>query len=47
MPVLLIRNSRGNNWGSYREDLKERLKRGPEMSMDSEAGLALAVQWVH
>ena len=29
VPALLIRNPRGTNWGSYREDLKERLRRGP------------------
>jgi hypothetical protein len=46
MLVHMIRNPKGTNWGSYREDLKERLERGPEMSMDSEVGLALAVQWV-
>jgi hypothetical protein len=44
--VHLIRNPRGTNWGSFREDLKERLERGPGMDMKSEAGLGLAVHWV-
>jgi hypothetical protein len=45
-PVLLIRNPRGTNWGSFREYLKERLERAPEMSMQNEAGLGLPVHWV-
>jgi hypothetical protein len=40
-----IRNPRGNNWGSFKEDLKDRLERGPEMNMKNEAGLGLAIQW--
>jgi hypothetical protein len=44
--VRLIRNPRGNNWGSFREDLRERLERGPEMNMKSEAALGLAIRWV-
>jgi len=46
VPVRLIRNPRATNWGSFREDLKERLERGPRMDMKSEAGLGLAVHWV-
>jgi hypothetical protein len=37
---------RGINWVSYREDLKRRLERGTEMSMENEAGLGLAVHGV-
>ena len=46
VPVRLNRNPRGTNWGSFREDLKEQLERGPKMDMKSEAGLGLAVHWV-
>jgi len=45
-PALLIRNTRGTNWGSFREDLRDKLERGPKLSMDDEAGLGLAVQWI-
>ena len=44
--VHLIRNPRGKIWGSFRGDLKHRLKRGPEMNMKNEAGLGLAFHWV-
>jgi len=44
--VRLIRNPRGINWGSFREDLRDRLERGPQMYMKSEAGLGLAIHWV-
>jgi len=46
VPVRLIRNPRGTNWGSFRGDLKDRLDRGPEMNMKNEAGLGLAIHWV-
>jgi hypothetical protein len=46
VPVCLISNPRGTNWGSFREDLRDRLERGPEMDMKSEAGLGLAIRWV-
>jgi len=36
----------GSNWGSFREDLRDRLERGPEMSMEDEVGLGLAVHWI-
>jgi len=39
----LIRNPRGTNWGSFREDLRDTLETGPEMNMKDEAGLELAV----
>ena len=45
VPVRLVRNPRGTNWGSFREDL-DRLGRGPGMDMKSEAGLGLAIDWV-
>jgi hypothetical protein len=37
---------RGTNWGSFRESLREKLERGPEMNTKDEAGLGLAVHWV-
>jgi hypothetical protein len=46
VPALLIRNPRGTNWGSFREDLRDKLERGPELSMEDKAGLGLAVQWI-
>jgi len=44
--VCLIRNPRGTNWGSFREDLRDWLEGGPEMDMKSEALLGLAIHWV-
>jgi len=41
--VCLIRNPRGTNCGSFREDLRDGLERGPEMDIRSEAGLGLAI----
>ena len=46
VPVRLIRNPRGTNWGSFKGDLRDRVKRGPEMNMKDEAGLGLAIHWV-
>jgi hypothetical protein len=46
VPEHLIRNPRGINWGSFREGLRDRLARGPEMNMKDEAGLGLAIHWV-
>jgi hypothetical protein len=46
IPASLVRNPRGTNWGSFCEDLRERLNRGPETDMKDEAGIVLAVQWV-
>jgi hypothetical protein len=46
IPVRLIRNPRGINWGSFKEDLRDRLERGPVMDMKSEAGLGLAIHWL-
>jgi len=42
----LIRNTRGTDWSSFQEDLRDKLERGPEMSMKDEAGLGLAVHWI-
>jgi len=44
--VPLIRKPRGTNWGSFREGLREKLERGPEMNMKDAVGLGLAVHWV-
>jgi len=41
VPALLIRNPRDTNYGSFREDLRDRLEKGPELSMEDEAGLGL------
>jgi len=46
VPALLIRNPRGTNWGSFQDSLRDKLERGPEMSMEDEAGLRLAVHWI-
>jgi hypothetical protein len=46
IPASLIRNPRGTNWGSFREDLRDMLERGPEMNMKDEAGVGLAVHWL-
>jgi hypothetical protein len=46
VPVLLTRNPRGTKWDSFREDLRERLEGGPEMSMEDEEGLGLAGRWI-
>jgi hypothetical protein len=45
-PVLLIRNPRGTNWGSFRSSLREKLEWGPEMNMKDGAGLGLAIHWI-
>jgi len=47
VPVNLIRNPRGSYWDSFREGLKGRLKRGPEIKMKDEASLGLAILFVH
>jgi hypothetical protein len=46
VPVPLIRNPSGTNWGSFREGLREKLETGPKMNMKDEAGLGLAVHLV-
>ena len=46
VPAILIRNPSGTNWDSFREGLTHKLDRGPEMSMEDEAGLGLAVHWI-
>jgi len=42
----MIRNPRGTDWGSFREDLRDKLNRGPEMNMEDKAGLGIAVHWI-
>jgi hypothetical protein len=37
---------RGTNWGSFREGLREKLERSPELNVKDEAGLWLAVHWI-
>ena len=44
--MRLIRNPRGTNRGPFKEDLRDRLGRGPEMDVKSEAGPGLAIHWV-
>jgi hypothetical protein len=44
--VHLIRNPRNTNWGSFKEDLRDQLDRGPAMDMKSEAGLGLVIHWL-
>jgi hypothetical protein len=45
VPILLTRNPRGKNWGSFWEDLRDRLEGVPEMNMRDESGLGLSVHW--
>jgi len=42
----MIRNPRGTNWGFFQEDLRDKLERGPEMSMEDKGRLGLAVHWI-
>jgi len=46
VPLRLIRNHRGTNWGSFKGDLGDQLERGPEMNVNNEAGLGLAIHWI-
>jgi hypothetical protein len=46
VPVRLIRNPRGTNWGSFKGDLQDQLEGGPEMDVNDEAGLGLAILWI-
>jgi hypothetical protein len=46
VPVRLVRNRRGTNWGSFKGDLRDRLESGPEMDLKNEAGLGLAIHVV-
>jgi hypothetical protein len=46
VPVRLIRNPRGTNWGSFKGDLQDQLERGPEMNVNDEAKLGLAIIWI-
>jgi hypothetical protein len=46
VPVRLSRNPRGTYWGSFREELKDVLSRGPVACTGDEAGLGLALSLV-
>jgi hypothetical protein len=46
VPAPQISNLRGTNWGSFPEDLKEKLERGPEMNTKDDVGLGLAVHCI-
>ena len=46
LPICQIRNTRGTKWDSFREDLRDRLGRHPEMNTKVEAGLGLIILWV-
>jgi hypothetical protein len=46
VPVRLVRNPRGTEWGSFREELKEMLSRGPVGCTGDKVGLGLALNWV-
>jgi len=46
VPVHLIRNPRGTNWGYFKGALRDRLERGTELNKKNEAGLGLAIHWV-
>ena len=46
VPVRLIRNPRGTNWGSFKGNLQDRLERGPEMNVNEDAGLGLVIIWI-
>jgi hypothetical protein len=39
-------NPRGTNWESFREGLRYRLEMDPEMNMEDEAEMGLAITWV-
>jgi hypothetical protein len=44
--VCLIRNPRGTDWDFFREGVKGRLKRDPEMNMKDEGRIGLAILFV-
>jgi hypothetical protein len=46
LPACLSRNPRGTNWGSFQEELRDSLSRGPMECTRDEAGLGLALQWL-
>jgi len=46
VPIRLIRNPRGTNLGSFREGLRDRLERGPQMNVKEEGGLGFTIHWV-
>ena len=43
LPVILIRIPRGTKWDSFREGVKNRLKRGTQINMKDEGKLGLAI----
>ena len=45
VPLRLIRNPRGTNWGLFRFDLKDRLVKTLELNLKNEAGLWLVIYW--
>jgi hypothetical protein len=46
VPVNMVRNPRGTDWGSFWEELKEVLSRSPVGCTGDEAGLGFALNWV-
>jgi hypothetical protein len=46
VPVNLVRNPRGTDWCSFREELKEVLSRDPVGCTGDEVGLGFALNWV-
>jgi hypothetical protein len=46
LPVRQVRNPRCTDWGSFREELKVVLSRGPVGCTADEAGLGLALNWI-
>jgi hypothetical protein len=46
IPVRLIRNPRNTIWGSFKDDLRDQLERGPAMHMKSDSGLELVIHWL-
>jgi len=45
-PAPITRNTKGTDCGTFREDLRDKLERGLEISMKHKAGLGLAVHWI-
>jgi hypothetical protein len=46
LPSRHSRNTKGTNWGSFWEDLRDSLSRGPMECTRDEAGMGLALQWL-
>jgi len=45
VPLRLIRNPSGTNWGFLRGDLKDRMVRALKLNLKNEAGLWLVIFW--